>query len=177
MANKIVQIMQYNGSGNDNLIPLTAQQADFATNAINAQNAVIGQYASSDTSKGTIEQRLTFLEGSQTSMSYDSGVTPVGSSTVNKVYRSGNLCLFTFKASFQSETLSSIGTVLGYIPENFRPYSDISRVVNGKITVSGSDMSCWLSISSAGRVYVEAMATGYIRAVEFSIGYSTTNLS
>lgn len=120
MANKIVQIMQYNGSGNDNLIPLTAQQADFATNAINAQNAVIGQYASSDTSKGTIEQRLDALEYTSSSMSFVSGITPqVGG--INKVEKNGNVCSFNLTVSLSSyiTIASSSSLKIGTIPTEF----------------------------------------------------------
>lgn len=55
MANIIVQpkVLNEDGVTYDNLI---MQQA---VNATNAENATIAQYASSDTSKGTIEERLT----------------------------------------------------------------------------------------------------------------------
>ena len=63
MAEKTINLKQVNGAGNDTLIIKKVKQADFATNAINAQNAQIVQYASEQDriNNITIEQRLTEL--------------------------------------------------------------------------------------------------------------------
>lgn len=57
MANIIVQpkVLNKDGVTYDNLV---MQQAVDATNSTNATNSTMAQYASSDTSKGTIETRL-----------------------------------------------------------------------------------------------------------------------
>ena len=65
MANKLINIKQIDTSGEaPTSIVLKVERVHkvpIAQSAPTAQNAAIVQYASSDTSKGTIEQRLTNL--------------------------------------------------------------------------------------------------------------------
>ena len=94
MADKIVQIMQYQGISvgneplNDNLIPQNALTADTASIA---QTAVIAQYADADTSKGTIEERLSSVEKVEGEMTFS--ITP-SSVQINKLIKSGGICIF-----------------------------------------------------------------------------------
>lgn len=66
MANKLINIKQIDTSGEDpTSIVLKVEkvhQVPIAQTSQISQNAKIVQYASNDTSKGTIEQRLTNLE-------------------------------------------------------------------------------------------------------------------
>ena len=100
---KVVKIKVKNAEGlYDNLIPRSASIAEY------------GVYASLDTSKGTIEERLTKLgkkEGSITS-SY--------STTQNELYRQGNYVIGVFKAIGNFDLYTS-DRIIGNISEPFRP--------------------------------------------------------
>lgn len=100
-----------------------AVNANYAGSAANAASAnfsttaQIAQYASADTSKGTIEERLTalgFKEGA---------VSPVTDSTayINYLCRQGNYVLGTFTGYYKNGY-----TMLGTIPEAFRPNKSVT---------------------------------------------------
>lgn len=194
MTNKIVRIMQYNGSGNDTLIPLTAQQADNATNATNAETAVIGQYASSDTSKGTIEQRLTNLEGSylsgQANITAFTPATASPYSYTNALYRQGNLCVFDLDVQGVTNTSpfvfsKGVEAIIGTIPEGFRP--DSSRLVGyAEIYSLGTTSTymnlCYVKIYSNGNLAITlsdasntqnsvTFVSGQVGELIFHVGY------
>jgi len=62
MAN-IINLKQINGPSNDTLIIKKVKAANEVQSATNAQVAKVVQYASTDYSKGTIDQRLNALGG------------------------------------------------------------------------------------------------------------------
>ena len=62
MANTI-NLKQVNGASNDTLIIKKVKTANEVQSATTAQVAKVVQYASSDYSKGTIDQRLSALGG------------------------------------------------------------------------------------------------------------------
>lgn len=194
MVNKIVQIMQYNGSGNDVLIPLTAQQADNATIATNADTAVIGQYASSNTSKGTIEQRLTNLEGSY--LSGQANITAFTPATVspysytNSLSRQGNLCVFDLDVQGVTNTSpfvfsKGVEATIGTVPEGFRPNS--SKLVGyAEIYNLGTSLRymnlCYVRIYSNGNLTITlsdgnntvdsaTFVSGVVGELVFHVGY------
>lgn len=173
MANKIVQIMKYNGSGNDNLIPQLAQEADTAVNAQNAQNAVIGQYASSNTSKGTIDQRLTFLEGSKSSMTL-SGISAL--TTKNEVIRSGNYCVFNLTlTSVSSLYVQLTYTQIGTIPAQYRPkayfegWAAVRKGNNYDYVIVGIN-------ANDGAVSISSASVGYVSEIHFTLGYEAQSI-
>lgn len=89
-----------------------------------ATNSTYAEYASADTSKGTIEQRLTnlgFREGSAT--------VSLGSATQNNIKRQGNYCIFNLVLVFDGVyDMSSVAT----LPTGFRPKENVAMKVCAK---------------------------------------------
>lgn len=97
-------------------------KSNYAISATQSQisdTALIAEYASEDKTKGTIEQRLTalgFREGVVESL--------VATASENFLHRQGNYVIgkLVIDTSATAETLNvSAGTVIGVIPEEFRP--------------------------------------------------------
>ena len=92
--------------------------AKSATNATNATSATRATYASTDTSKGTIETRLTNLGFRSGSITVPSGYT----ASENTVTRQGNYVIGKYIVDIPNGTTLS-STVLGTLPTYFRPMS------------------------------------------------------
>ena len=91
-------------------------------NALSNLSVLQATYASSDHAKGTIEERLTALGFREGVVSLNVGTAPV-----NKVYRQGNYCYINLKIT--NLTWSGVmGGVLGTLPTEFRPKTQISQL-------------------------------------------------
>lgn len=97
--------------------------------ANHATTATIGQYASSDTSKGTIEQRLTNLEHKESAVDLGGGTW----ADENVLIREGNFVIGRLVG------VTPYSTNIGTIPQNFRPKIDLSFGVIEKRRVWVSD--------------------------------------
>lgn len=86
-----------------------------------AESATIAQYASLDTSKGTIEERLTNLGFRQGSVSLNSGYT----ASKNVLTRQGNYVIgeLSLNGSISISNITDVGSteyVIGTVPEEFK---------------------------------------------------------
>ena len=156
MADIIVQpkVLNADGVTYDNLI---MQQA---------VNATYAQYASTDTSKGTIEERLTRLGFKEGVIDLNS-IAPVTST--NYVHRQGNYVTgqLAWRTFF---SLPSGDTVLGTIPENFRP------TYTAEICVFTSDnYNCSIKIGTDGKITVSSSAIAIFGT--FTFGYEAPALT
>lgn len=148
----------------NSLEALTGENGEVkkATNATNATNATYATYASADTSKGTIEQRLTalgFKEGSVTL-----NLTP-STTTANTFKRQGNFVIFDLQVSYSTSFGDIVPTsgkdadswgFLGSLPKAFYPAKEMVFFVRGGVTASGSSLynySKYLKITTDGKVY------------------------
>ena len=134
MADKIVQpkvLASTNPDTYDNLIIAQAQNATYAT------------YASSDTSKGTIEERLTNLGFRQGAVILGSGFT----ASINTLKRQGNYVLGELYVTDQSPSLSE---VLFTFPSDFTPISGTDIVTFSVI----SGVVSQISISPVGGIII-----------------------
>lgn len=115
--------------------------ADFATdakcpsatnadNATNAGTATVAQYASADTSKGTIEERLTNL-------GFKTGAVEalVGTASENSLKRQGNVVIGKLKFSVNKNSIEKDDKI-GTIPANFRPKQAQEISVRNKLYTS-----------------------------------------
>lgn len=96
--------------------------------------SIFAQYASEDTSKGTIEERLTTLGFKEGSVILDNNTT----ATINSLKKQGKYVIF----NFTGDAYNSNSTIT--IPEDFRPKESINIVEfngynNGAAPNSGSD--------------------------------------
>ena len=125
-------------------------------------------YASSDKSKGTIEERLTNLGFNEGSISFVDGIT----ATTNKLTRQGNYVLGSFYIKVNLLKLFNIsdwdgrfisGKYIGDVPENFRPAGTDTKMfalwvtnpwpfkLSDNTSSSGSiGITCSLKINSYG---------------------------
>ena len=123
----------------------------------------VAQYASSDISKGTIEQRLTNLGFKMGSVSIVGG----GSAQLS---RQGNYVIVKLTVNnIRWETSSALyqGGSLATLPENFRPKSTISMRIGGEATTEktmGSTVGfmATLDIFSTGRISLSPPEHRYI---------------
>ena len=102
--------------------------------------AKIANYASSDTSKGTIEQRLTNLGFREGSISLASGVT----ASTNSLKRQGNYVIGTLIISNRISVAANSQVTLGSIPLNFRPKENI------KITLASFESNLYVEATGWG---------------------------
>ena len=128
-----------------------ATHAINADNATNATNATIAQYADTDTSKGTIEERLTRLGFKEESVSLSSqALSYFKDTSVVKCTRQGNyvnitldLALKTDNLSLQYEVFTTSRLIeLCTIPENFRP----KEIQRGSIS---AQFIVWIGVQNA----------------------------
>lgn len=102
-------------------------------NAVNATNATIAQYASEDTSKGTIEERLTslgFKEGFFIVNTYNGGAATF---ITNSIKKQGKYVIANL-----SINESSGGITLISVPNEFKPNKETNVMVKYKTSLSGS---------------------------------------
>lgn len=157
---KVVKIKVKNAEGlYDNLIPQSASIAEY------------GVYASLDTSKGTIEERLTALGARQGSVILASNIT----ATENELKRQGNYVLGHISGSFppvESNVTVSIGT----LPEDFmtKNWFTFNVVLNG-------DHYGWgdFSVNAQGKVFIytrPGIGTGSDIKFDIYLGYEAKPL-
>lgn len=150
---------------------ITVASAKNAGSANFANTANIAEYASHDTSKGTIEERLTTLGYKE------SNITPVeGSSTLlgqNILLRQGYYVIGIFKGKWEADSkgypyVSGEGYPIGTVPEAFRPAAGKSFL--GSVWVQDSylaNISEQLYIASAGQSQCEIERTA---SAEITLG-------
>lgn len=131
--------------------------------------AKIAQYASEDTTKGTIEERLT-------SLGFKTGTVQIAdqvSTSVNYLYREGN---FVYGRLVITEALNLIfGSVIGFLPLDFLPDSEFSIIINSdrqtgsvnRATFHFYDAALW--VDASGKISVST-------CLEQSFAYSSTDL-
>lgn len=127
--------------------------------------AKIAEYASADTAKGTIEQRLTSLGFRQGSVSLASGTA-----TVNIVKRTGNYVI----GNVVGKTLAfAPPAILLTLPSYFRPKTQYSFWAGVQSWV-GPDMSSndliEVTIRTNGQVYLSGTITGYF-ITEYNLNF------
>ena len=99
------------------------------TTVKNSYMSQISQYASTDTSKGTIEERLTRLGFKQGTIILDSSLTiNDGAVAENYLNRQGNYVLGRLRINANKITGATAGGVLGKVPNNFLPNENISFI-------------------------------------------------
>lgn len=148
--------------------------------ANHATTATIGQYASLDTSKGTIEQRLTNLGFvANGTLTFSAGIS-IDSTTTNTIVRKGNSTLFDIDVDFRSYPyLTANSIVIGTINSDFWPVtnyqgygmaysSDLNILTTFGIIVSISSTTGEVSISLA---FPGSFNT---RRIIFKVGYQNT---
>lgn len=105
------------------------------------KNAIYAQYASSDTSKGTIEQRLTSLGFRQGSVTFTSSTF---TASENVLLRQGNYVLGSIKgiSNLNAVYLPSNG-VIAHIPSEFRPKTttQVGVIVDVGVTAMNTGVS------------------------------------
>lgn len=191
MAKKIVQPKVKKSDGTyDELI---------IQNSVNSENATIATYASSDISKGTIEERLNRLGFKQGSITLNSGFTAVN----NVVTRQGNYCILNLRFQLtitQIQNLIFNGTTItiGNLSNEFKPSSTISNyvyvstliwqgtIVNQSISINNVNVCVAFNVSQNG--LVELIPMGKINSniptnnistpyVSVQVGYESNPIS
>lgn len=109
-----------------------ANKATNADHAANATNANIAQYASNDTSKGTIEERLTALGFKEGTFTF-TGIS-AENITTNYIKKQGKYVI----ANFGVKNVTSDIEV--YVPEGFRPKENIN--ISVVAILSSGEMGC-----------------------------------
>lgn len=157
------------------------------------KNATEATYASSDHTKGTIEERLTNLGFKQGSL------VPImfSSATTNTIKRQGNYCVLEFETS-ESISITNPFTALNIarFPPNFKPVVNAStsgltsrlrgscNIVNTSPAIGGKavDIS-FTEDAESGNVYLgitvdnpSTFGTQEIKYLTFSIGYEAQPL-
>lgn len=154
-----------------------------------------------DSSKGTIEERLTRLGFKQGTMSLNSAtISQNPTISVNSLKRQGNYVIFEFKSSgtfkYSGETYKE--TIDGYeytftmisigtLPADFVPLNDLNPTVLAKYSVYVSNKyetrySIGLQITKDGRVWIQNGIAGFtdseknIMDLEFCLGYEAKPL-
>lgn len=154
------------------IIPYLSQKVADIENSINAiktgtsipLKATIAEYASADTTKGTIEERLTrlgFKEGSVTLSS--------GTATTNKVSRQGNYVIGNVSAS----GTISLGTIFT-LGEDYKPKNAISFDVGVISTGQGLTFfnAVTATINTDGKVELSGEISGYyIASYNINFGF------
>lgn len=119
----------------------------FESNGTTVKKATIAQYASSDTSKGTIEERLTSLgfKVGNINLSSDVSASLGAGGIAPAIIKLGNMCYI-----FGRYTHDGVGSsfVIGTIPEEFRPKDNTFAMwyVSG---YAGENVYCGVSINSS----------------------------
>ena len=128
--------------------------------------AKIAEYASVDTSKGTIEERLTSLGFRQGSVSLASGTA-----TVNTVKRTGNYVFGQVTATTSTQTSNN---VLFTLPTNFRPKTQYSFLMGVVSTALGNDFNDGVTatVRTNGEFYISGTLRGYtIKSYNVNFGF------
>ncbi len=126
-------------------------------NANHATTATIGQYASSDTSKGTIEERLNALQTRLNTLNHKDGtITWLNSASGSgKITREGNYVIGYF-----NNVQGLIGSIFAQIPSNFRPQNDIKFGVMGSLAIRMEGRTNNQIEGLGSRGYITIHATG-----------------
>lgn len=172
---------------------IAAKKAEHASSASTtplAQKAICADYASSDTSKGTIEDRLMklgFKEGSVTISKTARGVTH------NYWKRQGNYVFGKVYATFDTVACNS-GSSIFTLPENALPKEAVEFVAYAQLTTSdttqyaklpvtatiGTNGVCTISYLSLYwflGAYANGTAFKYIQEFKIDFGFEATPIS
>ncbi len=153
----------------------------FETNGTtvkNATQATRASYSSADTSKGTIETRLTNLGFKSGSVTLSSG-----SATVNTITRQGNYVIGRLVGTGGS---SNVGTTLFTLPVNFRPKTAVVNKIYVKYGTSSGFVDGAISLSfgtdnTNGAVTVLERLTSYnilsIHEYSFIFGFEANAIA
>lgn len=169
--------------------------------AVKVNNANIATYASSDYSKGTIEERLTnlgFKQGSfivenQSSSSVDDNGEPYATVllniSVNEIKRQGNYCIANLKVDFDTQanpnytggSSSVTYSAKVTVPEEFRPKQTVTGYFAGTTKeVATGYVPNYVNIYADGRVTFKYWSYWSGKFVEgdatYSIGSYIANL-
>ena len=138
-------------------------------------SAKIAEYASSDYSKGTIEERLTKL-------GFKSGqVTPSSSVslTQNEIKKLGTMVYGRYVQPFDRNAAYAIGETVFTVPEGFRPYSDTEVYGYGVLFNEFDPVSIKLTIKTDGTAIISGLESGvpvtYAASFNIVYGYMTVN--
>lgn len=149
-----------------------------ASQADNATNANIAQYASDDISKGTIEERLTnlgFRQGSF-SISLKTGAAPT--ITTNSIVRQGNYCIGSFDIGYAGPGANIyLNEYNVIIPEEFRPLVDTTITcfqTRGGISTVGYDTAI---LKTTGEVIFSGLNASLTTATAINIGWEAAAIS
>ena len=132
-------------------------------------------YASTDTSKGTIEERLTNLGFKESSINlYTSGGSRVGSVGLK---RQGNYVIADF--SINSNTASKWNGKIGTLPENFRPINDQEYFIGGiGVSATGENISIsfTLKVYNTGEINIPSIPTASLQYCTVSLGFEAPRI-
>lgn len=140
------------------------------TTVKNATQATRATYASTDTSKGTIEQRLTNL-------GFRSGTVslPFGTASVNYVYRQGNYVIGKVAVSgIASPNNPKDGATLFTVPINFRPKNSISMRIGCSVgtTGGGAYPAATLTINTSGTAVITSIEhSNFYRVISYDVNF------
>lgn len=148
----IRRMLLYTATGQNNTISDVTRKFELCEvgkikNAVNSIYAQYAKYASEDTSKGTIEERLTNLGFKQGNiiLSSDVSASQGTSGIAPAIIKLGNMCYI-----FGRYTHDGVGSsfVIGTIPEEFRPKDNTYAMwyVTG---YAGENVYCRVSINSS----------------------------
>ena len=110
----------------------TSLSTSLVTGAMVVKKAEIAQYATSDTSKGTIEGRFNALDRRLTSLGFKSGSATIasGSASPNNLYRQGNYVYGRIGITGGTRALNATWFTL---PQNFRPKTAFTTSARGQL--------------------------------------------
>jgi hypothetical protein len=141
----------------------------------NGTNATYAEYASTDTSKGTIEERLTNLGFKESSIDlYTSGGSRVGSVGLK---RQGNYVIADF--SINSSTSTKWNGKIGTLPENFRPINDQEYFIGGiGVSATGENISIsfTLKVYNTGEINIPSIPTASLQYSTVSLGFEAPRI-
>ena len=153
-----------------------ATQADKATtadSATNATNANIAKYASSDTSKGTIEERLTAL-------GFKEGVATLnvssGTAARNSLKKQGKYVLFNYEVN--DVFCNEVTQISLTMPQEFRPKNELTIMYRFSTKPRGNDtyfadMYSTATVGTDGVIPITSIAGASIKFEIINVGWET----
>ena len=142
------------------------------TEAAKATNATYAKYASTDTSKGTIEERLTnlgFKEGVVTLVDYKNGTIEC-----NSLKKQGKYVIFNFRATDVTYNDFNVPVLLT-IPEEFRPKNAVNMMYRLALK-NGNEYNGYMYgkiiVNTDGNILI-AYYGGELKFEIFDVGWET----
>lgn len=136
-----------------------------------AKEAQIAKYASEDTSKGTIEERLTNLGFKEGTVSISHGTA-----TLNNIKKKGKYCILNLVVKAEEEGNLVVSPAQGYIfatvPEDFVPKNDARGYYARCEDSSGNHFFQEIIIfQSSGSIKVVAPSYSFVKIEIYNFGY------